>query len=311
MGSSRSFPSSHKSLWSGCLGKFEEKRGVASSSVLHDALHIGVVTSRSSSSPCTPPPRTPSKSPSASSSGGNSTRYDPSASQSHMVSQDPVRNELRRGSGAWVVECLRFGGRIQSFEGMPLSTVRLGLSYWNGHVCCSHRNAPRPEAVCTCRILLPSLRSLLSAGEWALHWLLLESGRYCERRITAWRSGLSGYRTECPGTDAPYKYINRGLATAHWISVSCRPIEVESDTIAQGAMGILLGQRGVLRLSQQFFCPTTHTFFVPEFKRVTRATSQGASGKNLDICWLRDRAPSDIVLKGAVDFCSLYPNLFT
>ena len=55
-------------------------------------------------------------------------------------------------------------------------------------------------------------------------------------------------------------------------------------------MGILLGQRGVLRLSQQFFCPTTHTFFVPEFKRVTRATSQEASGKNLDICWLRDSA---------------------
>ena len=35
-----------------------------------------------------------------------------------MVSQDPASKELRRGSGAWV-ECLRLGGRIQSFDGMP------------------------------------------------------------------------------------------------------------------------------------------------------------------------------------------------
>ncbi len=54
--------------------------------------------------------------------------------------------------------------------------------------------------------------------------------------------------------------------------------------MAQVAMGILLGQRSVLSLSQQLFRPTkavTSILLVPEFKQVTRATSQQASGTSV------------------------------
>jgi len=85
---------------------------------------------------------------------------------------------------------LRFGGgRIQRFDGMPFERGQsVAVVLVTALRARSHRNAPRREVVCACQIPLPSLRSLLSAGEWASHQQhLLESGCYCERRREAWR----------------------------------------------------------------------------------------------------------------------------
>ncbi|KAI9449574.1 hypothetical protein BJY52DRAFT_1227688 [Lactarius psammicola] len=70
-------------------------------------------------------------------------------------------------------------------------------------------------------------------------------------------------------------------------------------------MGILLGAAWRTTLE-------THTFIVPESKE--SATCHQAchiSGNNFDIGWPRDRALSDIVLEGAVDFCFLNPDLYS